>query len=73
MGRFSAAYMDRQAKEKLLSAYRILDQFSHCELPSVSENCRRARSEISQILLRFGALGDIDVTLEEERGLFVDG
>ena len=71
---YKVASLDREAKEKLVSVYRILDDFAGWELPLVRENCRKARSEVSQILLRMGLLGEIgDATKEEARGLFVDG
>ncbi len=47
--------------EKLLSAYKVLEEFSNHELPVVRFNCRKAKNELWQALFELDLLetGDI--------------
>ena len=45
-------------KEKLVSAYKILQELSEHELPVVKFNCRKAKNELWQALFELDFLGE---------------
>ena len=45
-------------KEKLVSAYKILQEHSEHELPGVKFNCRKAKNELWQALFELDFLGE---------------
>jgi hypothetical protein len=49
--------LSREDERKLLSAYKILEEFSESEIPVLRFNCRKAKNELWQ------ALFDLDLIL----------
>ncbi|MBI4522238.1 MAG: hypothetical protein HY695_00310 [Deltaproteobacteria bacterium] len=52
--------LSREDETKLLSAYKVLEEFSDHELPVLSFNCRKAKNELWQ------ALFELDLLPEKE-------
>lgn len=48
--------LSKQDEKRLLSAYKILEEFSEHDLPVVRFNCRKAKTELWQ------ALFELDLT-----------
>lgn len=48
--------LTREEEKKLLSAYRVLQEFSEHELPVVKFNCRKAKNELWQALFELDLL-----------------
>lgn len=42
--------LSKEDKEKLLAAYKILEEFSNSEIPVLRSNCRKAKNELWQAL-----------------------
>jgi len=49
--------LSKKDEEKLLGAYKILEEFSNSEIPVLRSNCRKAKNELWQ------ALFDLDLML----------
>ena len=49
--------LSKKDEEKLLAAYKILEEFSNSEIPVLRSNCRKAKNELWQ------ALFDLDLML----------
>jgi prephenate dehydratase len=43
-------WLSKKDEEKILSAYKILEEFSEHDLPVIRFNCRKAKNELWQAL-----------------------
>lgn len=50
------ASLTQEEEKKLLSAFRVLEEFSDHELPVVKFNCRKAKNELWQALFELDLL-----------------
>jgi prephenate dehydratase len=48
--------LTQEEEAKLLSAYKVLEEFSEHEFPVVSFNCRKAKNELWQALFELDLL-----------------
>ena len=48
--------LKKKDEKKLLSAYKVLEEFSEHDLPVVRLNCRKAKNELWQALLELDLL-----------------
>lgn len=51
--------LSKEAEEKLLSAYKILEEFSEYKLPVVRFNCRKAKNELWQALFELDLIASL--------------
>lgn len=63
--------INRADKEKLVSAYKILQELSEHEFPVVRFNCRKAKNELWQALFELDFLGEDEAS--PGLGIFMDG
>lgn len=52
--------LSKKEEEKLLLAYKILDEFSGHEFPVIRFNCRKAKNELWQALFELDLFGAED-------------
>jgi len=52
--------INKEDKEKLVSAYKILQELSEHELPVVKSNCRKAKNELWQAPFELDFLGETE-------------
>jgi prephenate dehydratase len=62
--------INEEDKEKLVSAYKILQELSEHEFPVVRFNCKKAKNELWQALFELDFLGGSDAP--PGLGLFAD-
>lgn len=53
--------LNKEDEEKLISAYKILDEFSEHDFPVIKFNCRKAKNELWQ------ALFELDLILPQTK------
>lgn len=50
--------LDKEDEERLLTAYKILAEFSEHEIPVLRFNCRKAKNELWQALFELGLINE---------------
>ena len=63
--------INRADKEKLVSAYKILQELSEHKFPVVRFNCKKAKNELWQALFELGFLDEGEAS--PGLGIFTDG